>query len=63
MRTGIEESYLAYQVDRFACVYMTKLEDLLATSPRTYFRSQRRPLAHDLDVKTKAKSAVPASDG
>ncbi len=51
MRTGIEESYLAYQVDRFACVYMTKLADLLSTSPRTYFRSHRRPLAHDLDTK------------
>jgi HAD superfamily 5'-nucleotidase-like hydrolase len=49
MRTGIEESYFAYQVDRFACVYMAKLGDLMATSPRTYFRSHRRPLAHDLE--------------
>ncbi len=51
MRSGIEESYFAYQVDRFACVYMTTLGDLLATSPRTYFRSSRRPLAHDLATK------------
>jgi len=51
MRTGIEESYFAYQVERFACVYMAKLEDLLHVSPRTYFRSFRRPLAHDLDPK------------
>ncbi len=51
MRTGIEESYFAYQVERFACVYMAKLEDLLHVSPRTYFRSHRRPLAHDLDTK------------
>lgn len=50
MRTGIEESYFAYQVDRFACVYMAKLEELLAISPRTYFRSQRRPMAHDLAI-------------
>lgn len=50
MRTGIEESYFAHQVDRFACVYMAKLGDLLATSPRTYFRSWRRPLAHDLEI-------------
>lgn len=49
MRAGIEESYFAYQVDRFACVYMARLSDLLATSPRTYFRSHRRPLAHDLE--------------
>lgn len=48
MRTGIDESYFAYQVDRFACIYMAKLSDFLGTSPRTYFRSQRRPMAHDL---------------
>jgi hypothetical protein len=47
MRTGIEESYFAYQVERFACVYMAKLEDLMTTSPRTYFRSARRLQAHD----------------
>jgi HAD superfamily 5'-nucleotidase-like hydrolase len=51
MRTGIEESYFAYQVERFACVYMAKLEDMLHVSPRTYFRSHRRQLAHDLDTK------------
>ena len=49
MRTGIEESYFAYQVDRFACVYMAKLSELMQISPRTYFRSHRRPLAHDLE--------------
>jgi len=48
MRAGIEESYFAYQVDRFACVYMAKLGDLLELSPRTYFRAPRRPMAHDL---------------
>ncbi len=50
MRTGIEESYFAYQVDRFACVYMAKLSDLAMTSPRSYFRSWRRPMSHDLKV-------------
>lgn len=49
MRSGNEESYFAHQVDRFACVYMPKLGDLLALSPRTYFRAPRRPLAHELD--------------
>lgn len=48
MRAGNEESYFAYQVDRYACVYMPKLEDLLAQSPRTYFRAPRRPLAHEI---------------
>ena len=48
MRAGNEESYIAHQVDRFACIYMAKLSDLLEMSPRTYFRANRRPLAHEL---------------
>lgn len=48
MRAGNEESYFAHQVDRFACIYMAKLGDLLEMSPRTYFRAGRRPLAHEL---------------
>lgn len=48
MRSGNEESYFAYQVDRYACVYMAQLGDLLALSPRTYFRALRRPLAHEI---------------
>ncbi len=48
MRAGNEESYFAYQVDRYACVYMAKLGDLLELSPRTYFRAHRRPLAHEI---------------
>lgn len=47
-RAGAEESYFAYQVDRFACIYMEKLTDLLEQSPLTYFRSNRRALAHDM---------------
>jgi len=48
-RAGAEESYFAYQVDRFACIYMEKLSDLLALSPLNYFRANRRQLAHDID--------------
>ncbi len=51
-RTGIEESYFAYQVDRFACIYMGKLSDLLALSPRTYFRSNKKPLSHEIKLFT-----------
>lgn len=49
MRAGNEESYFAYQVERYACVYMTKLQNLLALSPRTYFRAPRRLLPHEMD--------------
>ncbi len=48
MRAGNEESYFAYQLDRYACVYMQQLSDLLDLSPRTYFRAPRRPLAHEI---------------
>ena len=48
MRSGNEESYFAYQVERYACVYMSKLADLLAQSPRSYFRAPRRPMPHEL---------------
>ncbi|MCJ8275721.1 MAG: HAD-IG family 5'-nucleotidase, partial [Bdellovibrionales bacterium] len=48
MRAGNEESYFANQVDRFADIYMPTLADLLEISPRSYFRSSRRPLAHEL---------------
>jgi HAD superfamily 5'-nucleotidase-like hydrolase len=47
MRAGNEESYFANQVDRFADIYMPTLADLLAQSPRSYFRSMRRPMAHE----------------
>lgn len=46
-RAGAEESFFAYQVDRYACIYMEKLSDLFQCSPLTYFRANRRLLAHD----------------
>jgi hypothetical protein len=48
MRAGNEESYFAYQLDRYACVYMEQLGDLTDLSPRTYFRAPRRPLSHEI---------------
>ena len=51
MRAGIEESYFADQVERYACIYMAKLSDFLKESPRTYFRSPQRLMAHDLHEK------------
>lgn len=54
MRAGIEESYFAYQMERFACIYMSKLMDLLHLCPRSYFRSSRRLLAHDIQPQKDA---------
>jgi HAD superfamily 5'-nucleotidase-like hydrolase len=51
-RAGAEETYFAYQVERYACIYMEKFSDLLEHSPVTYFRSNRRILAHDMEILT-----------
>ncbi len=48
MRAGLEESRFADQVEKYACIYMTKVSDLMSYSPRTYFRPLRRTLPHEL---------------
>ncbi|MCC7403182.1 MAG: HAD-IG family 5'-nucleotidase [Bdellovibrionales bacterium] len=48
MRVGIEESFFAYQMERYACIYMAKIKDLLELSPRTYFRSAKRLMPHEV---------------
>lgn len=47
MRAGLEESRFADQVEKYACIYMAKVSDLLKYSPRTYFRPLRRMLPHE----------------
>lgn len=48
MRVGIEESFFAYQMERYACIYMAKIQDLLDVCPRTYFRSSKRLMPHEI---------------
>ena len=48
MRAGLEESRFADQVEKYACIYMRKVSDLIEYSPRTYFRPNRRILPHEL---------------
>ncbi len=47
MRAGVEESQFAHQVEGYSDIYMASIKDLLAESPRTYFRSYIRKMAHD----------------
>jgi hypothetical protein len=49
MRAGIEPSRFAGQVEKYACIYMSKISDFSLYSPRTYYRPKRRPLPHELD--------------
>ena len=48
LRAGNEESRFADQVERYACLYMTRVSDLYEYSPRTYFRPPRRIMPHEI---------------
>jgi len=48
MRAGQEESRFADQVEKYACIYMPKVSDLLKYSPKTYFRPLKRVLPHEV---------------
>lgn len=49
MRIGKEESFFAYQVERFACIYMSSILDFFKKNPRSYFRAKFKPLAHEIE--------------
>ena len=46
-RAGAEETFFAFQAERYACIYMEKLLDLLSMPPVSYFRAYRRMLSHE----------------
>ncbi len=48
LRAGFEESLYAEQVEKYACIYMTRVSDLYDYSPRTYFRPIKRIMPHEL---------------
>jgi HAD superfamily 5'-nucleotidase-like hydrolase len=47
MRAGQEESRFADQMEKYACLYMAKVSDLLSYGPKTYFRPHKRILPHE----------------
>jgi hypothetical protein len=40
---------MADQVEKYACLYVAKISDLMDYSPRTYFRPNRRVLPHEVE--------------
>jgi len=50
LRAGSEESRFAEQVEKYACIYMTKVSDLGEHSPKTYFRPIKRILPHEAEA-------------
>ena len=47
MRAGYEESMLAGQIEKYACIYVAKVADLFRNSPRSFYRPFRRVLPHE----------------
>ena len=47
MRAGVEPSFHASQIERYACIYMSKISDFADFSPRAYFRPKKRKIAHE----------------
>lgn len=47
MRAGVEPSRLAGQIEKYACIYMSKVSDFVDYSPRTYFRPKKKTLPHE----------------
>ncbi len=50
LRAGSEESRFAEQVEKYACIYMTRVSDLWEYSPKTYFRPIKRILPHEAEA-------------
>ena len=48
MRAGADESLVAQQVERYACVYTSRVSSLGMATPFHYFRAKRSMLPHDL---------------
>lgn len=47
MRAGNDKSYLAYQLERYADVYTSRVSNLMGITPFAYLRSPRGSLPHD----------------
>lgn len=49
MRAGAEPSVFAFQVERYACIYMAKISDFYDYSPRTYYRPKKKKISHEIN--------------
>jgi HAD superfamily 5'-nucleotidase-like hydrolase len=47
MRAGNDKSYLAYQLERYADIYTSKVSNLMNVTPFAYLRSKRGLLPHE----------------
>ncbi len=47
MRTGIDKSHLARQIERYADIYTARVSNFLHVTPFAFLRSSRGSLPHD----------------
>jgi 5'-nucleotidase len=47
MRTGIDKSHIARQIERYADIYVSRVSNLAAATPFAYFRPPKSSLPHD----------------
>lgn len=48
LRAGNDKSYLAYQIERYADIYTSRVSNLLEATPFAYLRSAQGGMPHDL---------------
>lgn len=48
MRAGVDPSRFVSQIEKYACIYMSKVSDFADYGPRSYFRPKKRLLTHEL---------------
>ena len=47
MRAGNDKSHMARQVERHADIYMSRVSNMMSSTPFAYFRSPKGSLPHD----------------
>jgi hypothetical protein len=50
LKEGNEQSSFGAQVEEYACVYTSKVSNLLHYSPQQFFRSPRDVMAHEIEI-------------
>jgi hypothetical protein len=51
MRTGNDKSHLAFQIERYADIYTSRVSNFMHATPFAYLRSIRGTLPHDLEIR------------
>jgi hypothetical protein len=50
MRTGNDKSHLAFQLERYADIYTSRVSNFVHATPFAYFRSPRGNMPHDSEA-------------